>query len=100
MALRAATEPRTLAELAEHTGLSRPTVDAVLTDLSKSGPVRVVPAVPSSTPGRPARRFAFQPDAATVAAVDVGERSVRCLLTDTGSSELSVGAPVVRGSWG
>ncbi|PZO61832.1 MAG: ROK family transcriptional regulator [Pseudoxanthomonas suwonensis] len=82
LALREATQPRTVAEVSEHTGLSRPTVDAVLTSLTETGPVRIVPAAPASSPGRPARRFAFHPGAATVAAVDIGDRSVRCLLTD------------------
>lgn len=90
LALRAATQPLTLAEVAEHTALSRPTVDAVLTDLSESGPVHVVPAAPASTPGRPARRFAFHPEAATVAAVDVGDRSVRCLLTDAAGRMIAI----------
>lgn len=91
LALREANEPRTLAEVAEQTGLSRPTVDAVLTALAESGPVRVVAAAPSTAPGRPARRFTFAPEAATVAAVDIGDRSVRCLLTDAAGQVIATG---------
>lgn len=91
LALRAANEPLTLAEVAEQTVLSRPTVDAVLTSLVETGPVRIVPAAPASSPGRPARRFAFHPGAATVAAVDIGDRSVRCLLTDAAGRMVATG---------
>lgn len=77
--------------MAEQTGLSRPTVDAVLTALAESGPVRVVAAAPSTAPGRPARRFTFAPEAATVAAVDIGDRSVRCLLTDAAGRMVATG---------
>ncbi|MCT2260114.1 ROK family protein [Brachybacterium muris] len=91
LALRAANEPLTVAEVSEQTVLSRPTVDAVLTSLVETGPVRIVPAAPASSPGRPARRFAFHPGAATVAAVDIGDRSVRCLLTDAAGRMVATG---------
>lgn len=89
LALRAAGSPRTLADLAEQTGLSRPTVDAVLGELTAAGSVRPVDAAPSASPGRPARRFTFDPTCAAVAAIDIGERSVQCLLADAAGTALS-----------
>lgn len=85
LALREAGAPLTLTELASRTGLSRPTVDSVLRDLSATGLIAHVsptdPGLPSQ-PGRPARRFALEPSAVTVAALDIGARSVRSLVAD------------------
>ena len=89
LALRGSSGPLTLAELAAATGLSRPTVDAVLQDLAVAGTVVPAAAVPSGGAGRPARRVAFAPSAATVAALDIGARSVRCLVTDLAGAELA-----------
>jgi predicted NBD/HSP70 family sugar kinase len=89
LALREAPEPLTLAELAASTGLSRPTVDAVLQDLAAAGAVVPAPPAPSGGAGRPARRVAFAPSAGCVAALDIGARSVRCLVTDLAGAELS-----------
>ena len=89
LALREAPEPLTLAELAAATGLSRPTVDAVLQDLAAAGTVVPAPPAPSGGAGRPARRVAFAPSAGCVAAFDIGARSVRCLVTDLAGTELA-----------
>ena len=89
LALREAPEPLTLAELAAATGLSRPTVDAVLQDLAAAGTVVPAPPAPSGGAGRPARRVAFAPSAGCVAALDIGARSVRCLVTDLAGTELA-----------
>lgn len=82
LALRAASSPLTLTELAARTGLSRPTVDAVLHDLSASGLVTHASPTEPGQPGRPARRFALDPSAVTVAALDIGATSVRSLVAD------------------
>ncbi|RCS75024.1 ROK family transcriptional regulator [Brachybacterium alimentarium] len=84
LSLREASGPVSVAELAARTGLSRPTVDSVLQDLADSGALLLAsPAVDrGGRPGRPARRFALDPSSATVAAVDLGERSVTCLVSD------------------
>lgn len=82
LVLREAATALTVGELAAATGLSRPTVDAVLQDLSGAAAVVPAPAAASGTAGRPARRFVFDPRSATVAALDIGARSVRCLVTD------------------
>lgn len=82
VALREADGALTLTELAATTGLSRPTVDAVLEALAASGIVTPAPAATSGTAGRPARRVCFAPSSAHVAALDIGARTVRCLVTD------------------
>lgn len=80
--LREAAGPLSVGDLAASTGLSRPTVEAVLQDLSAAGTVSPAPSAVSGTAGRPARRFLLDPAVATVAALDVGARSVRCLVAD------------------
>ncbi|WP_193106338.1 ROK family transcriptional regulator [Brachybacterium sp. FME24] len=84
LALREAATPLTVAEIAARTNLSRPTVDAVLQDLTESGSILRASSGTdrSGQPGRPARRFVLDLSAATVAALDLGERSVTCIVTD------------------
>lgn len=93
MALREADGPLSVGDLAARTGLSRPTVEAVLQDLA--GTVGPAPTALSGTAGRPARRFVLDPAVATVAALDIGARSVRCLVADAGGRILArTGVPV------
>lgn len=87
--LREAESALTLAEIAAATGLSRPTVDAVLGDLAATGIVVPAPAASPSGAGRPARQVRFDPSAACVAALDVGARTVRCLVADAAGRELA-----------
>ncbi|WP_087486142.1 ROK family protein [Brachybacterium massiliense] len=89
LVLREAGSAVTVGELAAATGLSRPTVDAVLSDLLGSGAVAAAPAAASGTAGRPARRFAFAPGVASVAALDIGARTVRCRVTDASGRTLA-----------
>ena len=91
LSLREASGPVSVAELAARTGLSRPTVDSVLQDLADSGALLLAsPAVDrGGRPGRPARRFALDPSSATVAGVDLGERSVTCVVTDAVGTDLA-----------
>lgn len=89
LVLREAEGPLTLAELAAATGLSRPTVEAVLEELRTRGITAPVPAASSGGAGRPARRFGFEASSAAVAALDIGARTVRCLLTDAAGQELA-----------
>jgi predicted NBD/HSP70 family sugar kinase len=89
LALRGTAEALTVGELASATALSRPTVAAVLEDLVAAGAVVPAPAAAAAGAGRPARRFAFDPSAATVAALDIGARTVRCLVTDAAGAELA-----------
>lgn len=93
LAMRDAGAPLTLTELASRTGLSRPTVDSVLRDLSATGLIAHLsptdPGLPNQ-PGRPARRFVLEPSAVTVASLDIGARSVRSLVADR------AGRPITR----
>lgn len=77
-----ATTPLTVGELAIRSGLSRPTVDAVLQGLIEAGPVRASQPPECHSPGRPARRFVADPMSALVAGVGVAPGSIRCLVTD------------------
>ncbi|HEX7351040.1 ROK family protein [Brachybacterium sp.] len=89
VALRDAGTAMTLAELAAATGLSRPTVDAVLEDLAGTSTVTPAPAAASGSAGRPARRFRFDPSSAAVAGLDLGAHSIRCLITDASGQVLA-----------
>lgn len=79
--LAEADEPRTVGAISEGTGLSRPTVHAVLGDLLDSGLVEPAEAPPSG-PGRPARAFRFVREAGLVAGVDLGPRGARAIVCD------------------
>lgn len=92
LVLREAGTALTVGELASATDLSRPTVDAVLSDLLGTGAVAPAPAEASGAAGRPARRFAFAPGVASVAALDVGARTVRCRVTDAAGRTLAQSA--------
>lgn len=81
-ALRDQARPLTIAELAVATGLSRPTVNAVITDLLRTGPVRSTGPRQAPGAGRPARAYGFDPDAGRVAGIDVGDRRVRAWVAD------------------
>lgn len=73
--------PRTRAELALVTGLSRSTVAAKVDQLLNSGLV-VSAGEASSSGGRPPARFAFSANARVVLAVDIGAGHIRVALTD------------------
>jgi predicted NBD/HSP70 family sugar kinase len=72
---------RTLRALSARTGLSRPTVEAVLGELAAEGWVAEL-APEEGTMGRPARRYRFRAEAGIVLGVDVGAHRVRALLAD------------------
>jgi predicted NBD/HSP70 family sugar kinase len=71
----------TLRELAVRTGLSRPTVEAVLGELTGQGWVAEL-APEAGGIGRPARRYRFRAEAGSVLGIDVGAHRVRVLLAD------------------
>lgn len=62
---------QTVGVISAETGLSRPTVHAVLDDLVAAGLVEPSNAA-SAGPGRPARSFRFVREAGLVAGVDIG----------------------------
>ena len=76
-----ADEARTVGAISEGTGLSRPTVHAVLDDLDETGLVEA--ASPATAgPGRPARAFRFARETGLVAGVDLGPRGARAIICD------------------
>lgn len=85
--LAGAEEARTVGVISAQTGLSRPTVHAVLDDLLEAG--LVVPTGPSTAgPGRPARAFRFAREAGLVAGVDLGPRGARAVICDLSGRRL------------
>src|SRR5699024_9970495 len=88
--LREAERALTLAEIAAGTGLSRPTVAAVLEELQATGTVVPAPAAASGRPGRPARPFRFAPSASTAAALAPHVQALR----GTGRAPSAVGVAV------
>ncbi|MEV5961040.1 ROK family transcriptional regulator [Kribbella sp. NPDC051952] len=80
-------DPQTVGVISEQTGLSRPTVHAVLDDLLETG--LVVATDPSTVgPGRPARAFRFAREAGLVAGVDLGPRGARAIICDLSGRRL------------
>lgn len=73
--------PQTVSTLATSTGLSRPTVEALVEELAGQGWIAEtdVPAA-GRAPGRPARRFRFRAEAGHVIGVDIGLRKLVLLL--------------------
>lgn len=83
------------AELAELTGLSKPTVSAALSALTSAGLVRVS-GHRVGVPGPSAKLYEFSPDAGHVLALDVGHRYLRgavCDLTGQPLARCEVKAP-------
>lgn len=81
--LRVADRPLSVSDIAQRTGLSRPTIEAVLADfvgrdLVDEAPVEGVGAAG----GRPARRFRFAAESGLVAGVDAGPRDARVIIAD------------------
>lgn len=74
----------TVAELADRTGLSRPTVEAGLETMADRGLVSTLDGMTTGGRGvgRPARRYAFRPEAGHVVAVDVGVHRIRAAVAD------------------
>ncbi len=82
-----ADEARTVGAISEATGLSRPTVHAVLDDLLGTGLVQA--ASPATAgPGRPARAFRFARETGLVAGVDLGPRGARAIICDLSGRRL------------
>jgi predicted NBD/HSP70 family sugar kinase len=77
-------EPLKVTELVERTGLSRPSVDAIVDELLRLGWIAEVEGLHAERPvrGRPARRLAFRADAGHVLGADIGERTVRVAVAD------------------
>ena len=90
-----------LAELAQRTGLSRPTVDSILTELGRLG--WVDQREPEDPPdggrqaGRPARTYRLNPDAGFVVGVDVGVNLLTAMVADiTGTTRHTITRAISR----
>ncbi|MEU8227762.1 ROK family protein [Kribbella sp. NPDC048915] len=77
----------TVGMISSGTGLSRPTVHAVLDDLSDAGLVEPTSATIAG-PGRPARAFRFVREAGLVAGLDLGPRGARAIVCDLSGRRL------------
>ncbi|MDX2377826.1 ROK family transcriptional regulator [Microbacterium sp. LRZ72] len=80
--------PRTRNELANITGLSRPTVLARIDDLAE---LRLIAPVSdaASTGGRPSGRIAFNPGAQAVVAADIGATHIHLAICDLAGTVLA-----------
>ncbi len=76
-----AESPQTVSQLTGATGLSRPTVEALVDELVSQGWIAETGA-PSAgrAPGRPARRLRFRSEAGHVVGVDIGLRKIVLVL--------------------
>lgn len=73
--------PATVAELSARTGLSRPSVGAIVQNLAADRWVSVIEPN-GSLVGRPARRYAFNAGVGHVLGVDIGAHKILVLLAD------------------
>lgn len=92
-ALRGAGAP-SLTDLVRSTGLSRPTVEGVIEDLTETGLVVEAAAEPGDArrQGRPARRFRFHAEAGHLLGIEIGAHQVRTVLADLGGRVLGTHA--------
>lgn len=73
--------PQTVSQLTAATGLSRPTVEALVDELVSQGWISETGIPPAGrTPGRPARRLRFRSEAGHVVGVDIGLRKIVLVL--------------------
>ncbi|GAA4684285.1 ROK family transcriptional regulator [Phytohabitans rumicis] len=80
-ALRGAGEP-TLTELAQRTGLSRPTTEAVLAELAVRGLAEEVAPLVGQRLGRPARRYRFRAEAGLALGIEIDAHRTVLFLSD------------------
>ncbi|MFD0903651.1 ROK family transcriptional regulator [Actinomadura sediminis] len=72
----------TLSALAERVGVSRPTAEGVLGELTARGLVAEVAPRPGAGLGRPARRYRFRAEAGHVLGIEIDARHARLLAAD------------------
>ncbi|MBT2499156.1 ROK family protein [Agromyces sp. ISL-38] len=83
-----ASGPLTMTELNRTTGLSRRTIELILTDLVTEGWVEPIEPGPATGAGRPPRLYAFRPEHALVGAVQFDTHSTEALVADLSGSVL------------
>lgn len=81
-------EPLTVSQLVGFTGLSRPAVEDVVSDLVEQGWVDVLEPAATGM-GRPARRYRFRSNARHVLGVDVGAHKISGIFADLDGTVLS-----------
>lgn len=86
--LWAQAEPQTATRIAQVTGLSRTTVEAVLSDLQEQGLVSVQ-QLKSSRAGRPARGYDFASRRGVVVGLDIGPHAVSGVASDLRGERLT-----------
>ncbi|MGX9924333.1 ROK family protein [Streptomyces sp. NPDC002248] len=93
--------PRTLTEIARLTGLSRPTVEGSVDDLTAAGLV-VETAADSGArkQGRPARLYRFRAEAGHLLGLEIGPHRVAATVSDLEGRELGTAAREVEESAG
>ncbi|MFE3110770.1 ROK family protein [Kitasatospora indigofera] len=80
-------EPATLTQISHAATLSRQTVDAVITELTREGWIEETP--PEAGLGRPARRYRFRAEVGHVLGIDVGVDRALMLLSDLDGTVLA-----------
>ncbi|KRC43024.1 ROK family transcriptional regulator [Oerskovia sp. Root22] len=80
--------PSTTTQLTQVTGLSRPSVNSLMTELIGLGWVEVIEPVLDGQGGRPPQRFAFRSGAGLLLGLDIGVHRATALLTDLSGTVL------------
>lgn len=98
-AFRAVDDPLSISDIATRTGLSRPTIESVISGFEVRGLItEVAAAEAASSGGRPARRYALESTSALVAGIDAGPRNVRVLIADLRGRVVARATTVVEGA--
>ncbi|MEU6444431.1 ROK family transcriptional regulator [Streptomyces sp. NPDC047046] len=94
-------QPRTLTEIARLTGLSRPTVEGSVDDLTAAGLVVETAAdAGARKQGRPARLYRFRAEAGHLLGLEIGPHRVAATVSDLEGRELGTAAREVEESAG
>ncbi len=72
----------TITELIRATGLSRPSVNSLVSELVEIGWVQAIEPAPDGQEGRPPQRFRFRAEAGHLLGVDIGVHRISVLVTD------------------
>ncbi|MDQ0643599.1 ROK family transcriptional regulator [Microbacterium murale] len=98
-AFRSVEEPLSISDIAARTGLSRPTIESVISGFEARGLVaEAAAAEAASSGGRPARRYALESTSSVVAGIDAGPRNVRVLIADLRGRIIARATKVIDGA--
>ncbi|MFI9489590.1 ROK family transcriptional regulator [Promicromonospora sp. NPDC052451] len=79
----------TTTELVRATGLSRPSINSLVAELTDLGWVVAVEPVPNGQGGRPPQRFRFHAERGRLLGVDIGVHRISAVLTDLAGTVLA-----------